>query len=55
MRELTVEPLISQHHFTNFKIYSNVLSGYSINVKQLSRGSFSTLLQQIQCGPVAIN
>lgn len=55
MRELTVEPLISQHHFTNFEIFSSVLSGYDIDVKQIGRGSFSAFLQQIQCGPVAIN
>ena len=50
-----MKPVISQHHFTNFEIFSNVLGGYDIDVKQLSRGSFSAFLQQIQCGPVAIN
>jgi len=55
MSELTAESVISQHHFTNFEIFSNVLSGYDIDVKQIGRGSFSAFLQQIQYGPVAIN
>ena len=55
MRELIVEPVISQHHFTSFEIFSSVLSGYDIDVKQIGRGSFSAFLQQIQCGSVAIN
>lgn len=55
MSELTAESVISQHHFTNFEIFSNVLSGYDIDVKQIGRGSFSAFLQQIQYRPVAIN
>ena len=50
-----MEQLISQHHFSNFEVFSNVLSGYDIDVKQIDHGSFSAFLQQIQCGPIAIN
>ena len=50
-----MEQLISQHYFSNFEIFSNVLGGYDIDVKQIDHGSFSAFLQQIQCGPVAIN
>ncbi len=50
-----MEPLISQHHFTNFEVFSSALSGYDIDVQQIGRGSFSAFLQQIQYGPVSIN
>jgi AraC family ethanolamine operon transcriptional activator len=50
-----VEQRISQHHFSNFEVFSSVLSGYDIDIKQIDHGSFSAFLQQIQCGPVAVN
>lgn len=46
---------IAQHHFTNFEVFSNVLSGYDLDIKQIECGSFSAHLQQIQCGPISIN
>ena len=47
--------VICQQHFTNFDIFSNVVSGYDMQVKQISRGSFSANLQQIKYGPISIS
>lgn len=55
MSLLIVKPLISQHHFTNFDVFSDVVSGYDMEVKQIGRGSFSAYLQQIQYGPISIS
>jgi AraC family ethanolamine operon transcriptional activator len=53
---LSIEKLLtSQQHFTNFDVFSNVLSGYDMEVKQIGRGSFSANLQQIQYGPISIS
>lgn len=49
------KPLISQQHFTNFDVFSDVVSGYDMEVKQICRGSFSAYLQQIQYGPISIS
>jgi len=49
------KPLISQHHFTNFDVFSSVISGYDMNVTQIGRGSFSAFLQQIKYGPISIS
>lgn len=51
----TEKSVICQQHFTNFDIFSNVVSGYDMQVKQISRGSFSANLQQIQYGPISIS
>ena len=50
-----VEPLVSQYRFSNFEVFSSVLSGYDIEVKQIGRGSFFAYVQQIEYGQVAIN
>ena len=47
--------VIFQQHFTNFDVFSNVVSGYDMEIKQIGRGSFSADLQQIQHGPISIS
>ena len=49
------KPLISERHFTNFDVFSSVVSGYDMEVKQIGCGSFSANLQQMQCGPISIS
>ncbi len=44
-----------QQHFTNFEIFSNILSGYDLELRQIDRGPFSAILQQIQHKSVFIN
>ncbi len=38
---------ISQHQFNDFEIFSEVLDSYDVGIKQLSRGSFTSFIQQI--------
>ena len=42
-------------NFSNFEIFSNVLKGYDLDMRQIDRGAFTGSLQQIQYGPVFIN
>lgn len=51
----TRQTQVFQQKFLNFETFSNVLRGYDIELQQLDRGSFSSDLQQIQCGNVFIN
>lgn len=44
-----------RHHFTNFEIFTSVLSGYDLDIRQIDCGLFSASLQQIQHGGVFIN
>jgi len=44
-----------QLNFTNFEVFSSVLSGYDLELKQIDCGAFSAILQQIECSPVFIN
>ena len=44
-----------QQNFSNFEIFSSILKGYDLDLRQLDRGLFSGSLQQIQYGPVFIN
>jgi len=44
-----------RYHFSNFEIFSNVLSGYDLDIRQIDRGAFSASLQQISCGSVFIS
>jgi AraC family ethanolamine operon transcriptional activator len=46
---------VIQQRFSNFEIFSNVLRGYTLDLQQLDHGSFTGILQQIQCGNVFIN
>jgi len=46
---------VIQQRFSNFEIFSNVLHGYTLDLQQLDHGSFTGILQQIQCGNVFIN
>lgn len=55
MSEIINSPDVAQHHFTSFEVFSSVLHSYDLNIKQIGRGSFSAFIQQIRCGPVAIN
>ena len=49
-----MEPLISQHHFSNFEVFAEASRDYDLDVKQIDCGAFSTYLQEIQCGPGVI-
>jgi len=44
-----------RQHFSNFEIFSNVLSGYDLDIRQIDRGAFSASLQQITSGSVFIS
>ena len=44
-----------QLHFTNFEIFTHILNGYDLDLRQIDRGAFSGTLQQIECSPVFIN
>jgi len=55
MSVLITKPLISQHQFNSFDVFSSVISGYDMEVKQIGRGAFSACLQQIQYGPISIS
>ncbi len=44
-----------RQHFTNFEIFTSVLSGYDLDIRQIDCGLFSASLQQIQHGGVFIN
>ena len=44
-----------QLEFSNFEIFSRVLNGYDLDLKQLDRGRFSATLQQVACGSICIN
>lgn len=44
-----------QQTFSNFEVFSSVLKGYDIDMRQIDRGAFTGKLQQIQYGPVFIN
>lgn len=48
-------PDVAQHHFTSFEVFSSILRGYDLDIKQIGHGKFSSFIQQIQCGPVTIN
>ena len=55
MSVIIQKPLIVQQNFSNFDVFSSVISGYDMEVKQIGRGSFSAYLQQIQYGPISIS
>jgi len=55
MSVIVQEPLIIQQHFSNFDLFSSVISGYDMNVNQIGRGSFTAYLQQIKYGPISIS
>ena len=42
-------------NFSNFDVFSSVLKGYDLDLRQLDRGQFNGSLQQIQYGPIFIN
>ncbi len=44
-----------RHHFTNSEVFSSVLSGYDLDIRQIDCGPFSASLQQIRHGGVFIN
>lgn len=44
-----------QQHFSNFEIFSNILKGYDLYLRQIDRGSFAATLQQIHCESVFIS
>lgn len=55
MREIMDTPIVGQHHFTCFEAFTDALTGYDINLRQIDRGSFTGFMQQVQCGAVFIN
>ena len=55
MSKIIHSPIVTQHHFSNFEVFSSTLGGYDIDVKQIDCGLFKALIQQIQCGAVFIN
>ena len=55
MNDLIEETYFEQHHFTSFEVFSSVLVGYNMSLKQIDCGRFSAILQHIQSGPVTIN
>jgi AraC family ethanolamine operon transcriptional activator len=55
MSATIVSPTFVQHRFTDFEEFADILTGYDLDFKQIGRGSFSSIIQQIQFGPVSIN
>ena len=55
MNNIIEPPVINQHHFSSFEVFSSVVSGYDMDIKQIDRGLFSAYMQQTQCGSVFIN
>jgi AraC family ethanolamine operon transcriptional activator len=46
---------VFQQQFSSFEIFSSVVRGYNLELRQLDRGAFVADLQQIQCAHVFIN
>ena len=55
MSRIDENPVVAQHHFTSFEVFSSVLSGYDLDMKQIDNGPFSASMKQVQYGPVTIN
>jgi AraC family ethanolamine operon transcriptional activator len=55
MSATIVSPTIARHRFTDFEMFAEVLTGFDLDFKQISRGSFSANLQQIKFGPISIS
>lgn len=55
MSRISEKLIVGQHHFTSFEIFSSVLRGYDLDIKQIDCGPFSALMKQLQCGPITLN
>lgn len=52
---MIVTPVVTQQRFTSFQVLASAIESYDLDIKQIDRGSFTTFMQQIQCGAVYIS